>query len=476
MSILHRYIFTKTDSYMSQILKCYGILGILALGLSACAISDDSTDAAFTDRIDALVTPLIASNEFNGAIVMARDGHTIYSRGFGMANHESVHAFTPNTPADGGSLAKTFTASGIWWLAHEGRIDLDSPVQHYVPEYPHSLTTVRQLLSHSNGLPPNYSFFDDHFVEEQLWTTSEMLQIIANRAKEPSFIPGTQYEYSNLGFDAAAMVIERVTGQTYETFVKERFFTRLGMQSSFARPARFADWDGIRTVGYRWHEDAWKIHDSYDNEAFLGGSNLYFSAADLVLWGSAIAGGTAMPAPVFETGQQQINVGGEPLKVTGLSWYCDDQKVRCSYSGHNAGFHSFLYWDTDRKESLAFVSNSSLPAWEIATLQRQLVNALSGHPPDEDVPVIFLYIHDMDTTKITGIYTMSDFPNISVTSTHDLGIQIRLGAGLVYDAYPASRQILYVPGMDFYLGFSGDEMTRTLHIKSQEVNIVLRRI
>jgi len=457
-----------------------GVLtGLLAACLSACASPADRADTArtraLTDRVDALVAPLVDAHEFSGAIVMARGGRVVYARGFGMANHAAGLGFTPDTPADGGSLAKTFTAAGLWWLAHEGRVDLDAAVQQYVPEYPHPLVTVRQLLSHSNGLPPDYAFFDAHFDQAEVRTTAQMLRVVARHAPRPSFSPGTRYEYSNLGYDAAALVIERSTGQSYDAFVEERFFSRLGLRSSFARPARFADWRGVRTVGYRWRDGAWQLHDALDGEGFLGASNLYFSAADLARWGSAHASGAALPAPVFEAGQHLLRVGGQPLQITGLSWYCDDRQIRCNYTGHHAGFHDLVYWDRERNEALAFVSNSSLPAWTSASLQRELVNALADRAPDADAAAAFLDVLDLDPAEIAGRYVAEDVLPLTLTAGQGGAVTVRVGDGLEYDAYPAARQVLYVPGLDVYLAFSGDRTTRALHVKAQELNVVMKR-
>jgi CubicO group peptidase (beta-lactamase class C family) len=463
------------------------LFAVFAMSLSACSASPSlvgsARNGALADRVDSLLAPLVAAHEFSGAIVMARNGQTLYARGFGLANHAAQLSFTPDTPADGGSLAKTFTAAGVWWLAHEGKVDLDAAVQHYIPEYPHPQTTVRQLLSHSNGLPTDYELFRPHFGPDEVWTTSAMLRLTRKLAPQPSFDPGSRYEYSNIGFDAAGLLIERVSGQSYETFVKERFFTPLGLRSSLARPARLADYPGRRTVGYRWRDGDWQVHDSYDNEGFLGGSNLFFSAADMVRLGIAHANGTALPRAVFESGQQNLQAGGQPLYVTGLSWYCDERKVRCNYSGHNNGFHCFLFWDRERNETLAFISNSTLPAWATATLQRQLVRALAGHPPEVDAPATFIEVVDVDPAgvasiklaEIVGAYTAAGSPTLTLTAGPGGGVRARYGRGLEYDAYPAARQVLYVPGLDFYLAFSGDAAGRAMHVKSQEQNLVLRR-
>ena len=134
-----------------------------------CAGGDAA--AALERRVEAILAPLVAAHELSGAIVLSRDGRVVYERGIGLANVAAGLAFTPDTPADGASLAKTFTAAGLWSLVAEGRVNLDAPVTTYVPEFPHADTTVRHLISHSNGLPADYAFFDPHVEPGTVRTT-----------------------------------------------------------------------------------------------------------------------------------------------------------------------------------------------------------------------------------------------------------------------------------------------------------------
>ncbi len=425
-------------------------------------------------RVDAILAPLVAANEFSGAVVLMRDGEVVYRRGFGMANHREGIPFTPETPVDGASLAKTFTAAGVRLLAAEGRIALEAPVARYLPEYPHPRTTVTHLLSHSNGLPADYGFFEPLFAAGEVWTTEAMLRLTGEHAPEPSFEPGSRYEYSNLGFDAAGLLIERVSGRDYEGFMRERFFEPAGMTGSFARPARLSEWEGPRTEGYAWVEGAWVPNDALDLEAFFGASNLYFTADDLARWGEAQVRGTALPEAIVQAGLHPLEFGGAGLPMTGLAWYCDERQVRCNYSGHHAGFHDFLHWDRERREVAVFVSNSTLPAWRIATLQRDLVRVLSGAAPEELHTPTFVPAADLEPEELAGRYEAIRAPVIELTAG-DGGLHLRLAGGAPADAYPAGPQVLYVPGYDAFLGFALDGTEPVLHLRSVEVDAVARR-
>ena len=449
--------------------RCWLLLS--ALVLAGCASLN--SDKRLVAQVDDLLAPLVVAKEFSGAVVLTRQGKIVYSRGVGMANHEAGTHFTPDTPSDGASLAKTFTAAGLWWLAQEGRVDLNAPVVRYVHEFPHAQTTVRQLISHGDGLP-NYEFFDAHFGKDEVRTTQAMLGVIAQHAPTPSFPPGSRFEYTNFGFDVAALVIESVSGQSFDTFLQQRFFSRLRMNASFTRPARLSDWKGVRTLGYRWQNDQWTLFDVYDMEGFIGASNVYFSATDLSRWASANAASVAVPSDVFAAGQQPILIGALPSPITGLSWYCDESGARCYYTGDLNAFHSFVYWDRLRNESAVFVSNSNLPPWSLITLQRQLVSALAERGGEEILATPFEPFNESSRSAIAGIYVAEGIGTITLNSA-DNHLRLRVDQGLEFDVYPVTPEVFYVPGTDYWLAFSGGRSPSKMHIKTLFVDTVAHR-
>lgn len=446
----------------------------LPLVVFACC-ANLAAETSLSARVETLVAPLVAANQFSGAIVLSKEGLVVYQKGFGMANRSAGLGFTPDTPADGGSMAKTFTAAGIWWLVQEGRVNLDAPVKQYVPGYPHVQTTVRQLLSHSNGLPPYYEFFDPYFTSDEVRTTEALLRVVAQQAPAPRFEPGARFEYSNLGFDAAALVIESVTGQGYESFLQSRFFERLGMKNTFARPARLADWKGVRTLGYRWQDNDWQLFDVFDMEYFFGASNLYFSAVDLGLWASANAAGTAIPADVQEAGEHRSLIAGKPSAINALSWYCDDAGERCYYTGDLNAFHSLVYWDRRRNESVALISNSSMPPWEIITLQRGLVAALAGLPLPPDPSVTFTSFTPDTLAAASGAYRAEEI-GVAKVEEGAAGLTMVVDSGLTYDMFLVSGEVFYVPGLDYFVTFSGGDLPDTMHVRSMFADAKLVRI
>ncbi|MFC4910483.1 serine hydrolase domain-containing protein [Actinomadura gamaensis] len=177
----------------------------------------------------------------------------------GVSGVRDVRTKAP-VPANGrfriGSATKVFTAALMLQLVHEGKIDLDESVQHYVPDllpasYPR--ITVRQLLDHTSGLPTqgNLGFGDaDWFVAHRLdsWT---MRQIVADGVQYPmASAPGTVQQYNGLNYWVAGVVIEQVTGHTYQDEVTRRIIRPLRLKDTFALDRRDPRLPGPHAHGY----------------------------------------------------------------------------------------------------------------------------------------------------------------------------------------------------------------------------------
>lgn len=351
------------------------LLGGATLG--GCALQP-AEDAALAAGVEAQLQPLVRAKLFSGAVVLVRDGRVRVARGWGLAQHAAGAAFTPATPCDAASLAKNFTAAGIWQLVHEGRLSLLQPVQALVPEYPHRGVSVWHLLAHAGGLAPDYGEFDRHFRPGQVRTTQALLTLAGRDWPEPRFEPGTAFSYSDLGYDALALVIERVAGQPYGDFVRQRFFGPLGLVHAFVRPPRLADWPPPRTRGYRFAEGRWQDDDAFDDEAFVGGGNIAFSALDLARWGDAWAQARVLPPAADAAGQQAPQLGSRRSAINLLNWFGPHDGIRGHNTGNYNGFRAFVHWDRARREAVAFVSNSALPQPQGDALQAALVALLAG--------------------------------------------------------------------------------------------------
>ncbi|MGW8363894.1 serine hydrolase domain-containing protein [Streptomyces wedmorensis] len=172
-----------------------------------------------------------------------------------------VHDLETNAPADpaarfrAGSVTKVFTAATVLQLAAEGRIDLDRTARSYLPDLipgRYATVTVRQLLNHTHGIPA--AAMPGETVEE--WYANRFVvhrpeEMVRSATAQPrEFRPGTRQHYLNIGYTVAGLIVERVTGDTYEHQVERRILRPLGLRDTYF-PGEAAEITGPYNHGYQ---------------------------------------------------------------------------------------------------------------------------------------------------------------------------------------------------------------------------------
>ncbi len=406
--------------------------------------SDDETVRA---RSAALLNELHARGLFNGAVVLGREGVVLYEGAWGEANREAGLRFSTQTPVDGASLAKTFTAGAVWVLADEGRLELDAPVSRYVAEFPHGATTVRHLLAHSAGLAD----WDDPTGLGNL----ELVQRLRSRATPPDFVPGERMRYCNACYDVLALVIERVSGQRYDEFLESRFFEPLAMDSTFLRPVRLADWRGTRTLSYRGAKDDPQLYDVDDGEGFYGSANLYLSARDLHAWATSFYARPILPERTLRQALDAARfANGERSAVNYLSWYAHPDSARYVYGGHWRGFHHEVYWDPARRLTIVWVSNHLDAKPMPALLTRALIDIMEGR---EYVPIAERMTDgspaELDATAVSGAYSLPSIGQVRVDASTPLPLVVA-DSRSAHECFILDARTCYLPDLDASLRFS----------------------
>ena len=191
--------------------------------------------AAEPGPLTASVQPFVDRQELAGAVMAIATPESIVTvQTAGWADIEAQKPMQPDTLFWIASQSKVITAAAVMVLVDEGRISLDDPVEQHLPEFktqllvgekkPTRKMTIRNLLSHTSGLPFKSS------AEEPTLDCLPLADCVRSYALTPlEYEPGTKYQYSNAGINTAARVIEVVTGTPFETFLEERLTKPVGM-------------------------------------------------------------------------------------------------------------------------------------------------------------------------------------------------------------------------------------------------------
>ncbi|MCB9305238.1 MAG: serine hydrolase [Lewinellaceae bacterium] len=168
------------------------------------------------------------------AVLVAKNGKVIYLKAGGMADLERNVPLRPDHVFRIGSVTKQFTAVAILRLAEQGKLSLQDEITRFIPDYPThgKKITVEQLLNHTSGIKSytNMSAWTAE-VQRKDFTPAGMVDFFKNEPMD--FDPGTQWNYSNSGYFLLGYIIEKVSGQSYATYIEEQFFKPLGMKNSY---------------------------------------------------------------------------------------------------------------------------------------------------------------------------------------------------------------------------------------------------
>lgn len=248
---------------------------------------------------------------FNGNVLLAKNGNVVYQGSFGYADFQSKKLLDSNSVFDCGSIAKEFTAMGILLLKDKGKIDFTDTIGKFFPELPYTNVTVRQLLTHTSGMPNGFSVVVKLFDHNKIATNKDLIRLLAIEKPPLNFKPGTNLMYSGTGFNLLACIIEKITGQDYKTYIKENIFTPLGMLHTQVanRPRPAGDIEGL-AYGYV-YSDSLKNYIRYDSlnspwttclAGITGEGMIVTTTGDLLKWDRALKNHRLLK----ETTQQQM--------------------------------------------------------------------------------------------------------------------------------------------------------------------------
>ena len=189
--------------------------------------------AEVVEEARTLVRADIAERGYPGmAIAVSVDGETVWSEGFGHADLEHRIPMSPSVKFRVGSISKSITAAAVASLVEDGRLDLDAPVQQYVPSFPekaHPITT-RQLGGHLGGI--RHYQGNENFIRDPYETVVDGLSIFAD---DPLLHePGTAFSYTSHGFNLISAVVEGAVKQPFLDYMREAVFRPLGMRATVA--------------------------------------------------------------------------------------------------------------------------------------------------------------------------------------------------------------------------------------------------
>ncbi len=345
----------------------------VALLLSACALAETPALPAdpSTKQIDAIFTSLKSDSAPGAAVLVVRNGRAVFRRGYGVTDLRTLHKIDAHTNFRLASFTKQFTAACIMLLARDGKLHYDDRLNDFFPEFPSygRSITVRNLLNHTSGLPD----YEDLLMQQYPGTPSERVPQILDAGVLKlleaqtigKFPAGSKWEYSNSGYAALAMIVEKVSGKPFGQFLQERIFTPLGMKHTLAFE-KGKNEVPHRAYGYTKQDDGFHETDQSPTSAVLGDGGIYSSLDDLAKWDRALRDHTLLSEAEMQPALTAVRPADGPAKTPegqtlsyGFGWFLDPHAghKRMSHDGSTVGFRTTIQRFPDDNLTIIVLAN-----------------------------------------------------------------------------------------------------------------------
>lgn len=345
----------------------YTLLLAAALGAAAGAAAS----------IDAIFKPLIGSHDPGAAVMVRQNGRNIFVSGYGVSDLRTFSKIGPETNFRLASVTKQVTAMAIMLLIHDGKLRYEQTLGEIFPDFPAygRNITIRQLLTHTSGLPDYEDLMNPQWSAEHQIADDEVLALLKQQSAG-KFAPGTSWAYSNSAYVVLGAIVAKISGKPFARFLDERIFAKLHMTSTVLY-IKGQTTVRNRAYGYSRNERGeFVATDQSPTSATLGDGGIYSNLQDLAKWDDALRGGSLLdPAEMSaaltpvkladgsspfwpaQAGGDNLNPG-QPVAY-GFGWFLDSHKghLRAWHSGTTSGFRTIIERFTGDNVSIVILSN-----------------------------------------------------------------------------------------------------------------------
>lgn len=361
----------------SPVASCFALLALMTPPVHAqvARVAETGATASFAEQaasVRGIAHELMAEAGLPGlSVAVGVRGQIVFSEGFGHADLENRVPVTPLTRMRIGSVSKPVTAAALGLLLEQGRLELDAPIQRYVPTFPEKRwpINVRQVAGHTAGI--RHYLGDENESSRRYDNVLEGLTIFQDDSL--LFEPGTRYSYSSYGWNLLSAVVEGAAGEDFLGYMRRAVWEPLGMNSIVAEHTdSIIPW---RASFYqRRGDDGPLLNATYvDNSYKWAGGGFVSNTEDLVRFGSAhIEPGFLEPETVATLFASQRLSSGEETGY-GIGWGSSlDARGRrlIHHTGGSVGGRAVLLLYPDDGVVVAMLSNAGHAPMTVANAQR----------------------------------------------------------------------------------------------------------
>lgn len=371
-------------------MSCYlrGFYSIVGFIFIASIVSQAQT---ISTEIDDLVMGYAKQRQFNGTVLVSKNGVVIHSKGYGFANFETQSPAETDTKYRLASVTKQFTAMAVMQLVEQGKISLTGTISDYLPDYPSATgkkVTVHHLLTHTSGIP-SYTGFPG-FMQKSVrdpYQPQDFIKFFKDSSLQ--FTPGESFAYNNSAYFLLGVIIEKVTGKSYADVIDEQIFKPLGMKNSgYDAHARLLR---KRASGYQMNGSQLVNAPYIDMTIPYAAGSLYSTVEDLFIWDTTLYTEKLVKRSTMDKifTPYVIADGRIVYSYYGYGWFLRKEQIGKSrdsvdaveHGGGIFGFATSMFRVPKTKHSVIILSN--LAGSRLREMTRGILGILYNAPYDK---------------------------------------------------------------------------------------------
>jgi CubicO group peptidase (beta-lactamase class C family) len=333
---------------------------------------------AFALALDAELTKHFRPDEPGAAVLVARlDGGVVFKKGYGLADTKTKQPFTTTTISNTGSISKTFVAYAVLKLVEQNKLRLTDTLDKFFPDFAHpdlaSKVTIAHMLSHTSGLPDNRDVANnrEHFLTAKDQENFAPLK----KADKLEFEPGERFEYSNPAFNGLALLVEKLVGTHWQSFIEREIFKPAEMRHSVITDGSFPS-AGVAhaydKVGSEWKEND---YGEFPTFAASGNGGVWCSVEDMLRYELAIQNHTFLRKDLIDLSRTAFvpdNWKAETRPAVGHSWFIGENMVY--HSGSQGAFRAWHEVYPEKNLVVVWLGNSGQHSMFVRTTLNRLLD------------------------------------------------------------------------------------------------------
>ena len=310
-------------------------------------------------KLDKSIDSLYAIHEFNGNILLVKNGVRLYEKSIGFTDSTTNYALTISSAFNLASISKTFTSSLVLMYVQEGKLKIDDQVHTYLPNFPYKNITIRHLLNHTHGMIEYFDWINDTLKIKDTIGNDQLLTLLSKYKPALNSVPGEKFNYCNTGYAVLSEVLETISGMPYATLLKSKITKPLKLENTYVQTVKMPNSPKNRVYGMKFKDGRWNAFDLTTLDEVVGDGNIYSTVDDLQKWDQALRDGKVLKPAILQEAYTPAVVKEQPKMVYGLGWIINEPGKKVSHSGSWNGFKNNMVRDLQNGYTLISLSNGT---------------------------------------------------------------------------------------------------------------------